>query len=41
MGTDADRAALERVNRTLGHGTGTAEGKNGRAAQGAEGLHGL
>src|SRR6476646_8503336 len=30
MGTDADRAALERVNRALGYRTGTAEGDASR-----------
>jgi hypothetical protein len=26
MGTDADRAALDRVNKALGHPTGTRQG---------------
>jgi len=36
MGTDADRAALERVNRVLGSFTGPAEGKNRSGAEGSE-----
>lgn len=37
MGTDADRAALDRVNRALGHPTGTREGEGppGDAGTGA------
>ena len=41
MGTDADRAALERVNRALGYRTGTAEGDASRAGESGEAPNGL
>ena len=41
MGTDADRAALERVNRALGYRTGTAEGGASRVGESGEATNGL
>jgi integrase len=41
MGTDADRAALERVNRALGYRTGTAEGDASRVGESGEATNGL
>ena len=41
MGTDADRAALERVNRALGYRTGTAEGDASRVGEGGEATNSL
>ena len=41
MGTDADRAALERVNRALGDRTGTAEGDASLTGKSGEATNGL